>query len=443
MQRGARGTPQIITAIIAPTLGPLLAGDAIEDALSADIGETTNYASTAGTITDVTVAATLNGDPADLTDEVAYLDAVAVTVTVTDSEANERVFSLSRVVSALVPEAFTVGQWALVNDGDTVSANITALPADGGAPITDLEYRVNGGAAVSFGETTTGSYEIAADVDDEVEIRAVNAIGAGDWSDVKVVPEAAALDPDAAAYIAAVEAADDDDLEPAVQTAINDFVLGCKEDEVWDAIKASCILAGARTLSGALVPLVGTAPTNVNFVSADYNRVTGLKGDGSTKYLDSNRNNNADPQNSQHLAAFVTEQPNPGGNFNYTYIAATISQAGTGWLGRSGGGGRRILAHSRFGGNAYVIGATNAVTGFHGQTRDNSSNFSARVAGATATQSDTSATPRDEVLQVFAGANANYALNRLSFYSIGEALDLEALDARTTALMTAISEALT
>jgi hypothetical protein len=56
------------------------------------------------------------------------------------------------------------------------------------------------------------------------------------------------------------------------------------------AIKASCILAGARTLAGALVPLAGAAPTNVGpFVSGDYNRKTGLVGDGSTKYLNSNR----------------------------------------------------------------------------------------------------------------------------------------------------------
>jgi hypothetical protein len=84
------------------------------------------------------------------------------------------------------------------------------------------------------------------------------------------------------------------------------FVKGCKNDGIWTAIKASCILAGARTLAGALVPLVGTAPTNFDglFDSGDYNRKTGLIGDGSTKSLDSNRNNNADPQNSKHVSAY-------------------------------------------------------------------------------------------------------------------------------------------
>jgi hypothetical protein len=83
---------------------------------------------------------------------------------------------------------------------------------------------------------------------------------------------------------------------------VDQFVIGCKSDGIWNSLKASCILAGARTLNGALVPLVGTAPTNFNFVSADYNRETGLKGNGSTKYLNSNRANNADPQDNFHMA---------------------------------------------------------------------------------------------------------------------------------------------
>jgi hypothetical protein len=75
------------------------------------------------------------------------------------------------------------------------------------------------------------------------------------------------LDADAATYIAAVETEDAQALESAVKTAINDFVVGCKADGIWDAIKSSCIMAGARTLSGALVPLKGTGPTNFNFVT--------------------------------------------------------------------------------------------------------------------------------------------------------------------------------
>jgi phage-related protein len=104
----------------------------------------------------------------------------------------------------------------------------------------------------------------------------------------------AGLDGNAAAYIAAVEAADGQTLEAGVKIAISNFVAGCKTDGTWNAIKASCILAGARTLSGALVPLAGTAPTNFNFWGAadpywaNVSLLLRMNGtNGSTTFIDS------------------------------------------------------------------------------------------------------------------------------------------------------------
>lgn len=93
------------------------------------------------------------------------------------------------------------------------------------------------------------------------------------------------FDPDAERYIAAVEQADGRPLEEAVRVAIGEFVIGCKEDGVWSAFANTFLFCGARTLSGALVPLVGRAATNFNFVTGDYNRRIGLKGNRSNKYL--------------------------------------------------------------------------------------------------------------------------------------------------------------
>jgi hypothetical protein len=86
----------------------------------------------------------------------------------------------------------------------------------------------------------------------------------------------------------------------------------CKADGTFSAIKAACLLCGARTLAGALVPLVGTAPTNVadGFVSGDYTRggaTPGLKGDG-TSYLDSGRAGDDDPLE-DHQACMVILGP--------------------------------------------------------------------------------------------------------------------------------------
>jgi len=258
----------------------------------------------------------------------------------------------------------------------------------------------------------------------------------------------AALDPDAAVYIAAVEAADTQALEPAVRAAINDFVVGCKADGIWNAIKASCILAGARTLTGALVPLVGAAPTNVGglFVSGDYNRKTGLVGDGSTKYLNTNRAGNADPQNNKHLA---------------TYIGATSEKTTFSLLMCDGVNGNEIVSQIGINPGTGVLltrvnntlGNSSALyggVGFYGVSRGASGSYVARGSATSSTITRDSQTSNTANIAIFA-RTAGFAEassggqvydGRLAFYSIGEALDLALLDARVTALINAIAAAI-
>jgi hypothetical protein len=240
-------------------------------------------------------------------------------------------------------------------------------------------------------------------------------------------------DTDAAAYIAAVEAADEiaspgvGGLETATKVAIHSFVKGCKADGIWPAIKASCILAGARTLAGALVPLVGTAPANNSFVDADYNRETGLKGDGSTKYLNSNRNNDEDPPNNSHTSIFVSEQ-NPALTQFFVGVdpeIAIVSQ------------NVNMKRH----GARVTIGSP--ATGFIGSSRNNPSQFTSRLNGATGTHSVATSSISGAPIYLFAGGP--FLINstaRLSFYSIGESLDLALLDARVTDLINAIGVAI-
>jgi hypothetical protein len=249
----------------------------------------------------------------------------------------------------------------------------------------------------------------------------------------------AAFDPDAAAYIAAVEAADTQALEPAVRTAINDFVVGCKADGIWNAIKASCILAGARTLTGALVPLVGTAPTNFNFDSGDYNRKTGLVGDGSTKYLDSNRNNNAD-SHSKHLGVYATVA---AGLNNALIGAGLFADSGNSYILQGSGRGAKVNSGSS---SAFIgVSGSRWSSGFIGVNRSNDSDFEYRDNKVSATQTNASASAFNGTIWIFArggGPPVNLYDGRLSFYSIGESLDLALLDARVTALINAFAAAI-
>jgi hypothetical protein len=262
---------------------------------------------------------------------------------------------------------------------------------------------------------------------------------------------APAYDADAQDFINRVIAADvaagnTSGLEIGVQDAYNDFVVGCKADGIWPAIKASCILAGARTLDGALVPLVGTAPTNVGglFVSGDYNRKTGLVGDGSTKYLNSNRNNNADPQDNRHLA--VNANLASSGTQLFAGGRSTGSGLGATFLGWSGTQPQfRCIPETdtqQLSGSASVGTAT--LLGF---SRNNSRSYTARVSGSSASISSVSTIANNINLFIFAQNNQNisaqsYSNARLAFYSIGESLDLALLDARVTTLINAIAAAI-
>jgi hypothetical protein len=245
-------------------------------------------------------------------------------------------------------------------------------------------------------------------------------------------------DADAIAYIAAVEAADGQTLENGVKFAIHDFVTGCKADGIWNAIKASCILSGARTLAGALQPLAGTAPTNNGpFVTGDYNRKTGLIGNASSKYLNSNRNNNADPQNSKHVSVFIQSR---GATLpiGLRFIAA----------GDATGAGDTLIANDVSGGFYTTINSTSfdrpaLTTGFVGMSRAISTSYSFRGSNATTTFNRTSGAPRNQNIGVFANSDGTFPLDcRLAFYSIGESLDLALLDARVSALISAFGVAI-
>jgi len=215
--------------------------------------------------------------------------------------------------------------------------------------------------------------------------------------------------------------------------AIDAFITGSKADGTWSAIKASCIMAGWNNLNGAIQPLVGTAPTNFNFVSGDYNRKTGLVGDGSTKYLDSNRAGNAEALNNQHMSVYVD----------------TASTATNAYIGLGGDTGiyrntalNAIDVRSRnsIGGST---GSINSI-GFIGISRGNASNFDARTSGNTVIINIVSNFANPQNTTVFARQSGTSLLAdaRIAFYSIGEALDLALLDARVSALITAIDGAI-
>jgi hypothetical protein len=258
-------------------------------------------------------------------------------------------------------------------------------------------------------------------------------------------PTSSSLDRDAAVYLNAVAVADGEQLEPAVRKAINDFVKGCKQDGIWDAIKASCILAGAKTLAGALVPLKGAAPTNSGpFVTGDYDRETGLIGNATTKYLNSNRNNNADPQDSHHLAVYASALDSNAGGIGIYAGAGVAGAAGSTMLVERGSTPGALRARSRS--STLSSASNNEAVGFLAVGRSAAGTHVIRTNGASSSHSISSDAALDGNHFVFAGNNAGSPTNasnaRLAYYSIGESLDLALLDTRVSALVTAIGAAI-
>jgi hypothetical protein len=253
-------------------------------------------------------------------------------------------------------------------------------------------------------------------------------------------------DPDARSFIQRVQAADGAPLETAVMTALDRFVIGCKADGIWGAIKACCIMAGARTLAGALTPLVGPAPTNVNFVSGDYSRTLGLLGNGTTKSLNTNRDNTADPQDNKHAAARLSVV---GAGVLAPILSVETSSAAA--YTNSGAfcivndtTGDRVVSRHNWGGSGNT--STTALSpGFVGINRSASSGWTLRRPSGETTITATSQTPRAGTINIFSlGATATTAFSshRIQFYSIGESLGLSLLEARVTTLMADIAAAL-
>jgi hypothetical protein len=244
-------------------------------------------------------------------------------------------------------------------------------------------------------------------------------------------------DPDVQAYLSAVEQADGQALEYPVAYAVDEFVRGCKADGIWNAIKASCILAGARTLNGALVPLVGTAPTNLNFVSGDYNRKTGLVGDAATKYLRTSYSMTAANLDNAHLYTYASQI-----NFASLTNQHLIGRALPTELWFNGAAGATFFVYRANDGTGGFNMGTNAA-GSYAWSRNSSALKTRLAAGNLSTSADASTGVAVGQVTVFARDGGSSAGgHRIAVFTCGESLDLALLNARVTDLINAFAAAI-
>lgn len=258
-------------------------------------------------------------------------------------------------------------------------------------------------------------------------------------------------DPDAAAYITAGETVQGSSLHPAIAAAVHEFVAGCKEDESqregvsnWDALGFALLMAGWSDMSAALISLKGPAVTNNGFVQSDYDPVTGLKGDGISKSIDTNYPGNSNLTWRAHLAVYVTEHHTPP-NTSSAYMGNGVgSEFGNSQIVFIGG---ENIIRVRINGDSAQrsdFPGANTVTGFMCFSRRDGNDIQAVVDGQVSTVSNFARTPLSENIQVFSRtpSSPNYANARLAFASTGLDVDGVALGQRVEALMSAIAGAL-
>jgi len=250
-------------------------------------------------------------------------------------------------------------------------------------------------------------------------------------------------DQDALNYVLAVENIDGERLEQKVKIAIENFVVGCKNDGIWDSIKESCLIGGARTLSAALLPLKGNAPTNINFVSSDYNRKTGITSRyGDLKSLKAGSKNLDYPRDNVHAAVYVTQPLDMWYSYFFIYALRSIDL--------------RVSIDSFYFNlrncntfNSSLLAYWNSdwsietFSGLVGTSKPNSLSIEGRINGNSYTQILAPCTSSYWISRAYqqgdiylftnspTSANYyNYSPGTIGFYSLGENIDLAKLDNR-------------
>jgi hypothetical protein len=161
-------------------------------------------------------------------------------------------------------------------------------------------------------------------------------------------------------------------------------------------------------------------------------------GNGSSKYLNSNRANNADPQNNNHNACWITT-PAVG-----ALMTSSESNTGQNYLDTNTSTSTRFQNRDAL---ATTIISGTTVAGLYGHSRSTSTQFTYRCPQGNGTATSASQTPESRNVFLYTRSNngttfSNYSTARLAFYSIGESLDLALLDARVSALITAFGVAI-
>jgi len=202
-----------------------------------------------------------------------------------------------------------------------------------------------------------------------------------------------------------------DTTHTAYKTPITNYFTGLFQNNLWDKLESSALFVGVG-IQGVTVPLKSTmtALTNNNFVAGDLNQLTGLKGDASTKYLDTGSKFNDFPQNDFSMSANITEfiQETTDGNYLvYNSFGNGVSQLAT--QNDAGGSPNNLITRCNTRNGELLIDLGN-LEDFYGINRTVSTEYSVQYGASSTTVTETSQAPANQIISIL-GASTQLKSN--------------------------------
>ena len=259
----------------------------------------------------------------------------------------------------------------------------------------------------------------------------------GKW----ILPTTAPFSPEAQDYFDRLDTAGDTtyvDYKQPLANYIDSLVtLG---GAYWDDMGSAASFVGVG-IQGVTVPLKSTmtALTNNNFVAGDLNQLTGLKGDASTKYLDTGSKFNDFPQNDFSMSANITEfiQETTDGNYLvYNSFGNGVSQLAT--QNDAGVNPNNLITRCNTRNGELLIDIGN-LEDFYGINRTVSTEYSVQYGASSTTVTATSQAPANQIISILGASTQLKANARMATYHIGPALNLATLRGLQETLITEIA----
>jgi len=195
----------------------------------------------------------------------------------------------------------------------------------------------------------------------------------------------------------------------------------------WDDMKSAASFVGVG-IQGITVPLRDgmTVPTQSNFVAADLDQLTGLKGDGSTKYIATNLAGTALLQDDASASVHITTAATGANKFYMT---------------NAGGASLSLRSTPQQSLNSSSVATLGTVptSGVYGASRSSSTTIDARSNQTSYSAAITSIAPSANDLYVYSIGAAPSADARLATYHAGPALNLATLEGLQDTLITEIA----